>query len=162
MRPPSIQDQLRAAMEIRGFSEWELARRAELSTKWVSQAMRGADDVSVGILRRIAHALEFDLTLTPQQPEPPWFTDVEYVAWHGPTKDLAFVRDARVDQVLLVDDIELYVHPGQRDRWVPIKCFEPPFSERDDELERVLEELVRRIDCAPTRRQAERPDDTAI
>lgn len=79
---------------------------------------------------------------------PAWFAEIEHVSWHGPTKDLAFVRDARVDHVLLVDDIEQYVHPGQGDRWVAITCFDPLFAESDAELERVLEELVSRIRTA--------------
>ncbi|WP_082498258.1 NIF family HAD-type phosphatase [Pseudorhodoferax sp. Leaf267] len=75
---------------------------------------------------------------------PTWFASVEYVAWSGPRKDLSFVPLAKIEEVLLVDDVELYVQPSQREQWVPIQGFEPP-GDDDVELVRVLHELRKRI-----------------
>lgn len=78
---------------------------------------------------------------------PSWFSTVEYVRWEGQYKDLGFVQDALPDQVLLVDDMEVYVKPSQRDFWVEVQGFEPPFDQKDVELYGVLDELRRRAAC---------------
>ena len=44
---------------------------------------------------------------------PEWFATIEYISWQGATKDLRCITGAQVDKVLLVDDYEPYVHPGQ-------------------------------------------------
>lgn len=75
---------------------------------------------------------------------PRWFADIECVDWTGATKDLTLVRDTEVEHVLLVDDSPLAVQPGQHSCWVPIKRYKRPFEQDDCELDRVLEELVRR------------------
>ena len=76
---------------------------------------------------------------------PPWFADIEYVHWNGPIKDLSFIPGCEVGEALLLDDLEQYVHPGQLDRWVRIEQFEPPYSQIDTELLRVLAELEVRL-----------------
>lgn len=68
---------------------------------------------------------------------PRWFATLPQVAWHGHVKDLAFVTPADPSQVLLVDDQEAYVAPGQREQWLPIREFAPPYPDDDRELERV-------------------------
>lgn len=75
---------------------------------------------------------------------PPWFAAIEYIVWSGPRKDLSFVPRARVEEVLLVDDVELYVEPSQRSQWIPVGGFEPPGVD-DVELLRVLHELRDRV-----------------
>ncbi len=75
---------------------------------------------------------------------PSWFVSVEYVPWSGPRKDLSFVPGAKIEEVVLVDDVELYVDPSQRSQWIPIAGFEPPGLD-DVELIRVLHELRKRI-----------------
>ncbi len=72
---------------------------------------------------------------------PAWFETIEYVRWHGKTKDLSFIPGADVDHSLLVDDYEIYVHPGQEDRWVKIKFFDYPYPYDDTGLSEVLEVL---------------------
>ena len=100
--------------------------------------------VSEPRFRQIAHLL------VEEGVAPAWFESVEYVVWTGKTKDLRFVPAAEVDDILLVDDLELYVDPEQHAQWVPIAGFEPPFTQEDDrELDRVLEELTRRVCPAP-------------
>lgn len=76
---------------------------------------------------------------------PDWFKSIEYVHWHGKTKDLAFISGVNADQSLLVDDFEIYVHPGQEDRWVKIKFFDHPYPDDDKGLSEVLKALQDRI-----------------
>jgi hypothetical protein len=52
-------------------------------------------------------------------------------------KDLSFVRDAAIEDVLLVDDQERYVIPAQRPQWIPIAEWDAPYGGEDRELERV-------------------------
>lgn len=84
-------------------------------------------------------------TLVDEGLAPSWFQQLECVAWTGPTKDLAFVPGCAVEDVLLVDDLAAYIHPGQESRWVQVEPFEPPFHGTDRGLTRVLEELEKRV-----------------
>jgi hypothetical protein len=64
---------------------------------------------------------------------PPWFAQLPYINWYGPTKDLRFVTpNART--ALLLDDYASYVHPGQVEHWVQIPLFASPYAEDDDGL----------------------------
>ena len=79
---------------------------------------------------------------------PAWFADIEYVAWEGKTKDLGFVPDADVQEIVLLDDYKGYIHPGQEPQWLEISCFDPSDG-TDDALTgtlTVLEEML----SAPT------------
>ena len=68
---------------------------------------------------------------------------LEYVEWRGEHKDLRFVRDAKPEEVWLVDDDEEWIAPDQRDRWIPIQAW---MGEPDDrELERIKIELEQRL-----------------
>lgn len=75
---------------------------------------------------------------------PTGFSSIEYIEWAGARKDLSFVPAARLEEVLLVDDVELYVQPSQRSQWIPVQGFEPP-GDDDVELVRVLQELRNRV-----------------
>ena len=75
---------------------------------------------------------------------PAWFADVEYVHWHGETKNLAFVPDASVESTLLVDDFEKYVHPGQERQWLQIEYFDYPYASSDTGLSAMLPMLEAR------------------
>ena len=77
---------------------------------------------------------------------PGWFAQIEYVRWTGTTKDLARIRGATVQQCLLVDDFEGYVHPGQRSQWIRVDCFEHPYELSDQGLSRVLLDIRQRMD----------------
>jgi hypothetical protein len=75
---------------------------------------------------------------------PDWFADIEYVTWHGETKDLNFVPRADPSEVILVDDFEKYVHPGQESRWLQIDYFDYPYEASDEGLAKMqgrLEQL---------------------
>lgn len=76
---------------------------------------------------------------------PAWFASVEYVNWSGGTKDLAFIPGIQAHQALLVDDYEIYVHPGQEGQWVRVDQFEPPCSESDQGLTSAMEVLQQRL-----------------
>lgn len=88
---------------------------------------------------------ELALAFMQEQSVPPWFVAVEYVRWTGFTKDLNFIPRVTAEEALLVDDTAQLVHLGQERQWVRIRAFEPPFDVHDDELQRVLEELVDRV-----------------
>lgn len=77
---------------------------------------------------------------------PRWFAKIEYVRWTGTTKDLARIRGATVQQCLLVDDFEGYVHPGQSSQWIRVDCFEHPYELSDQGLSRVLLDIRQRMD----------------
>ena len=76
---------------------------------------------------------------------PDWFAELEVVYWIGKTKDLALISGAALEDCLLVDDFEGYVHPGQRKQWVGVACFGHPYVTSDRELENALHELRQRV-----------------
>jgi len=89
--------------------------------------------------RRIARGL------VEEQVVPAWFADLECVDWTGPTKDLRVISRVPWPHVLLVDDCQAYVHPGQEPHWVPVQQFCSPYSDTDTELPAVLEQLRSRL-----------------
>ncbi|MEM9530895.1 MAG: NIF family HAD-type phosphatase [Pseudomonadota bacterium] len=82
--------------------------------------------------------------LVKEQLAPPWFETIRYVEWQGKTKNLEHVQTAAVEECLLVDDYEVYVHPGQESQWVPIAEFQSPYPDDDRELEKTLATLRQR------------------
>lgn len=76
---------------------------------------------------------------------PDWFANLEVVAWSGRTKDLNLISDAALENCLLVDDFEAYIHRGQHEQWVKVACFAHPYVSSDRELENTLRELRQRI-----------------
>lgn len=76
---------------------------------------------------------------------PPWFEDIEYVEWHGSTKNLEFVPNSKPENIVLVDDYEQYIHRGQESQWIQIKQFDYPYQETDVGLAEVLENLESRL-----------------
>ncbi len=69
---------------------------------------------------------------------PDWFATLECVQWHGETKDLRFVMDANWQEVILVDDFEKFVHPGQEAQWLQIVHFDYPYPQSDTGLMQTL------------------------
>ncbi|MCR8959753.1 hypothetical protein M0765_019010 [Variovorax sp. S2] len=47
--------------------------------------------------------------------------------------------------MLLVDDFEKYVHPGQEAQWLEIEHFDHPYSSADTGLAKMLATLATRI-----------------
>lgn len=75
---------------------------------------------------------------------PPWFEDIEYIKWHGSTKNLEFVPNSKPEDIVLVDDYEHYIHQGQESQWVQIEQFDYPYLETVDGFLKVLEILESR------------------
>lgn len=95
--------------------------------------------VSETRFRAIAHLL------VAEGAAPDWFAELEVVDWTGKTKDLALISAAALEDCLLVDDFEGYVHSGQREQWVSVACFAHPYATSDRELENTLQELTHRV-----------------
>jgi hypothetical protein len=83
--------------------------------------------------------------LVDEKVAPVWFADMEYISWRGETKDLRFVPRVDPRQVLLVDDFEKYVHPGQEAQWLQVEHFDYPYSSEDRGLAEVFNALAARI-----------------
>ena len=86
-------------------------------------------------------------TLAENGDVPVWFSDsLEYVTWSGQYKDLKFVEGANVQEVLLLDDQEAYIHPEQKEQWLPVKEYQSPYAEDDDELKQLSELIKTKIE----------------
>src|SRR5262245_24108321 len=83
--------------------------------------------------------------LTTEGYAPSWFADIEYITWSGKTKNLIFVDGASPEEILLVDDYEKYVHPGQENQWIKVPDFDYPYSDDDLGLGEVLRLLRIRV-----------------
>lgn len=75
---------------------------------------------------------------------PGWVGAMEIVRWHGVYKALRFVDAAHPERVWLVDDLETYVLPSQREQWWPIAPFDAPYAP-DDALRALLEGFDARL-----------------
>src|SRR5262245_32025830 len=80
---------------------------------------------------------------------PKWLVDIEYITWNGETKDLSFIGGAAIDEILLVDDFEKYVHSGQESQWIKAPCFAHPYPEDDVGLSEVLRRLRLKLATSP-------------
>lgn len=76
---------------------------------------------------------------------PNWFAEIEFIRWHGETKDLNFIPGAKLTDALLVDDFEKYVHPGQESQWMKIDDFDYPYEDTDTGLSKMLALLEQRV-----------------
>jgi hypothetical protein len=75
---------------------------------------------------------------------PAWFADLDVtVCERHMQKDLELIGPP--GDVWLVDDQEAYVLPGQRNQWIPIHEFMPPFTQADRELARIKAELLDKL-----------------
>jgi hypothetical protein len=76
---------------------------------------------------------------------PSWFAHVEVYKSNTEYKDLRYIYPANFRRVLLVDDVETYVDPKQREQWIPVEQFCQPYGP-DDELLRLMDEIARRLE----------------
>ena len=76
---------------------------------------------------------------------PPCFSVLEYIDWSGDTKNLNFIANSSVNECILIDDYHGYIHEGQEDNWLKIKCFESPYLTSDTELIKTLNVLILRM-----------------
>lgn len=76
---------------------------------------------------------------------PGWFIDIEYIDCDGETKNLACISDCKPNEALLVDDFEIYVHPGQEKQWIRIPYFDSPYSDDDNGLEVAMKMIREKV-----------------
>jgi hypothetical protein len=73
---------------------------------------------------------------------PLWFMECRRVPWQGGCKS---IRDVRVSGdssiVMLVDDYEGYVCPGEEDYWIEVPTFSSPYQESSIVLRSVLQKI---------------------
>jgi hypothetical protein len=78
---------------------------------------------------------------------PAWFaSSLEYIVWSGEHKDLKFVEGANIEEILLLDDQEAYIHPEQKEQWLPVKEYQTPYTEDDDELKELSKLIKAKIE----------------
>lgn len=77
---------------------------------------------------------------------PDWFAQLPYVEWSGATKDLRNVS-TNPSQVLLLDDHQAYVHPGQEKCWIEVELFGAPYKPSDRGLVAALERIKKRMEA---------------
>ena len=73
---------------------------------------------------------------------PHWFLNCRRVPWRGGCKsvhDATLSGDNRI--VMLVDDYEGYVCPGEEDYWIEVPTFSSPYQEGSEVLQRVLHKI---------------------
>ncbi len=76
---------------------------------------------------------------------PAWFAEIDYIARDGETKNLARIPDCLPEEALLVDDFDIYVHPGQESQWIPVPLFAAPYPADDTGLAVALEMILAKI-----------------
>jgi hypothetical protein len=79
--------------------------------------------------------------LAESQKVPDWFPDLEYVNWHGKYKDLSFIPNKKRDRVILIDDMEEYIKPEQKNSWFYIPGYHYPYPDDDSELKQIKDKL---------------------
>lgn len=75
---------------------------------------------------------------------PGWFTDLPYIDWTGPTKDLAYVSQT-IGSAWLLDDYAPYVQPGQEHCWIPVQLFCSPYLGDDAGLTFAIATIRKRL-----------------
>jgi hypothetical protein len=86
---------------------------------------------------------------------PPEMKNISVVPWEGDRKDLKFVQSMLADfsvgkiigtdQILFVEDQQDHIEPSQKKQWIPVKTWETPYPDNDNELGRVQKELAQRL-----------------
>jgi hypothetical protein len=80
---------------------------------------------------------------------PAWvLTEMDYIEWLGPYKDLVYVKFTDANHVLLVDDNEAYIHPDQKDRWIQIEEYASPYPADDKALEKCKGDITRKLESS--------------
>jgi len=68
---------------------------------------------------------------------PKWFENLEYINWKSSNyKDLTFVNKD-ITNLFIIDDMERYILPEQKNQWIEIRSFERPYK-KDKELKRIM------------------------
>ena len=82
-------------------------------------------------------------TLLNFQEVPQWFEYVQYINYsdkpesnYGEYKDLQCVPNWKEKEIIIIDDMESYIRPEQKDRWIPITTYDG--RENDLEFDRIV------------------------
>ncbi|MGL6075903.1 MAG: NIF family HAD-type phosphatase [Fimbriiglobus sp.] len=70
---------------------------------------------------------------------------LEFIEWCGEYKDLAFVPDAKPDDIRLVDDDSGWIRPDQRDQWIPIAPWDGGSDHELASVQRLLNEWLNQV-----------------
>lgn len=65
---------------------------------------------------------------------PDWFEDMEYINWKGKFKDLKFIPQSKIEDIIIVDDRVEYILPTQMKNWIYIPEFAAPYPSDDYDL----------------------------
>ena len=76
---------------------------------------------------------------------PAWFAGIETSPGQARPKTWPASPVQTLRETLLVDDFEVYVHPGQESQWVQVDYFHHPYDEQDTGLAKVLVALQLRL-----------------
>ncbi len=85
---------------------------------------------------------------------PPWFAAVEYAACPRETNGRRCTALADKGTTFLVVEVGDGMHDSQAEQWIAIEGYKASFDSQDRELDRVLEELVRRTAYQPAGRSS--------
>jgi ribA/ribD-fused uncharacterized protein len=108
---------------------------------WISTRFEQVVLYTAVSTRRAAEVVEALVSLGDA---PEWFADLRIVTQLGPSKDLRVI-DPGLGHLLLADDQETSVSRHQRDRWVPIPCWNAPYDNEDQALEDLRADLEERV-----------------
>jgi hypothetical protein len=76
---------------------------------------------------------------------PDWFREIEYITREGETKNLAKIPGCQPEEALLVDDFDIYVHPGQEAQWIKVPYFDVPYPADDTGLSIALDMIREKV-----------------
>lgn len=83
---------------------------------------------------------------------PEWFVNVEYVNWQDRPesinkryKDLTCIPDSKLAEVIIVDDMEKLFKDEHKQNLVLIESYSHPYTEDDNEFERIKKVLSAKI-----------------
>ncbi len=79
---------------------------------------------------------------------PSWFPLLEYINWDREVKDLRFIPNAAVENIILVDDYFPYIHPEQTANWIEVLPFDEDSGD-DQELVKVQALLSWKLSDSP-------------
>ncbi len=92
------------------------------------------------------------VTLVESGHMPPGSEHLRYINWSGLYKDLRFVSRSNSEQILIVDDSPVVIHPDQLDQWIQVKSWEQPFGQGDRELFRARSKILSLIGAKKLRK----------
>lgn len=97
------------------------------------------------VRKELARSIIEDLAMRGDAPN--WFAHIEIIEWIGKKKDLSFIKECSINQVVIVDDQEIYIVEEQKSQWIPIPEYSRPFSNKDNDLKQVIIQILKKFPC---------------